>query len=344
MQPQRSNNITGRLLTSLLSALAIAVAALCLPAKATAQTDPQFSQYYEVPSFYNPAAIGRTDFINIRGGARLQWLGIDNAPRDFVLTGDMPFKFLNKRWGTGLVMYQESIGLFSTLSINAQLGFKLKKWGGEFTFAIQPGIYDQNFKGSETILPDDDDYHEGTDDAVPTQDLHGTVFDIGAGVWYVHRHWWAGISGLHLTSPTVTLNSDTGDGGSAGSDTNNFEFHAGRTLYFMAGGNIPIKNTLFEILPSVLVKTDFTFTSAEITGRLRYNKFLSFGVGYRWNDAITATIAAELKNFYVGYAYDYPTGAISKASTGSHEVFAGYRLKLDLSDKNTHRHKAIRIM
>ena len=112
----------------------------------------------------------------------------------------------------------------------------------------------------------------------------------------------------------------------------------------MAGGNIPIKNTLFEILPSVLVKTDFTFTSAEITGRLRYNKFLSFGVGYRWNDAITATIAAELKNFYVGYAYDYPTGAISKASTGSHEVFAGYRLKLDLSDKNTHRHKAIRIM
>ena len=207
-----------------------AMLTLCLPNRAAAQTDPQFSQYYEVPSFYNPAAIGRTDFINIRGGARLQWMGIHNAPRDFVLTGDMPFKFLNKRWGTGLAMYQESIGLFSTLSIGGQLGFKLKKWGGEFTFAIQPGIYDQNFKGSETILPDDDDYHEGTDDAVPTQDLHGTAFDIGAGVWYVHRHWWAGISGLHLTSPTVTLNSDTGDGGSAGSDTNNFEFHAGRTL------------------------------------------------------------------------------------------------------------------
>ena len=85
-----------------------AMLTLCLPNRAAAQTDPQFSQYYEVPSFYNPAAIGRTDFINIRGGARLQWMGIHNAPRDFVLTGDMPFKFLNKRWGTGLAMYQES--------------------------------------------------------------------------------------------------------------------------------------------------------------------------------------------------------------------------------------------
>lgn len=340
-------HITKHISHLVLTAIA-AAGALCLCApRASAQTDPQFSQYYEVPSYYNPAAIGRTDFINIRGGARLQWIGIKNAPRDFVLTGDMPFKFVGKRWGTGLVMSQESIGLFRTLSISAQLAFKYKKWGGEFSFAIAPGMYDQTFKGSETYLPDDDDYHEGSDDAVPTQDLHGTSFDIGAGIWYTHKYWWAGISGLHLTSPTVKLSSDTGDGGasSGGADgTNNFEFHAGRTLYFMGGGNIPVKNTLFEIMPSVLVKTDFTFTTAEITGRVRYNKFLSFGIGYRWNDAITATIAAEFRNFFVGYAYDYAVSDISKASSGSHELIAGYRLKLDLSDRNTHRHKSIRIM
>lgn len=329
----------------LFTLLLAAVLAVCASLPGRAQTDPQLSQYFEVPSFYNPAAIGRTDFINIRGGARLQWMGIKHAPQDFLLTGDMPFKFIGKRWGTGLVMSQESIGLFRTLTLSAQLAFKLKKWGGEFSIALAPGMYDQTFKGSETYLPDDDNYHEGTDDAVPTQDLHGTAFDLGAGIWYTHRHWWAGISGLHLMSPTVKLSSDTGDGGASGGDgTNNFEFHAGRTLYFMAGGNIPLRNTLFEIMPSVLVRTDFTFTQAEITGRLRYNKFLSFGAGYRWNDAITATVAVEIKNFYVGYAYDYPVTAISKASKGSHELIAGYRLKLDLSGKNPHRHKAIRIM
>jgi hypothetical protein len=94
----------------------------------------------------------------------------------------------------------------------------------------------------------------------------------------------------------------------------------------------------------VLVKSDFSFTTAEVTARARYNKFLSFGVGYRWNDAVTATIAAEIKGFYIGYSYDYPISDIAKASSGSHEIIAGYRLKLDLGDKNKNKHKSIRIM
>ena len=112
----------------------------------------------------------------------------------------------------------------------------------------------------------------------------------------------------------------------------------------MAGSNIPVKNTLFEVIPSVLVKSDFTFTTAEITGRVRWRKFLSLGVGYRYDDAVSLVLGAELKNFYIGYSYDYPTSAISKASSGSHEIFAGYSLKLDLSDKNKNKHKSIRIM
>lgn len=323
----------------------IFVAALlaAVPGMTRAQTDPQFSQYYELPSFYNPAAIGRTDYINIRGAGRLQWMGIEHAPQSFLLTGDMPFKFIGKRFATGLTMYQESIGLFRTMALDARLGYKLRKWGGEFTFGVSAGMYDQKFKGSETYLPDDDDYHQGTDNGVPTQDLHGTAFDLGAGVFYEHKHWWAGVSAKHITSPTVTLNSDNGASSGESGETR-YEFRAGRTLYFMAGGNIPVKNTLFEVMPSMMVKSDFTFTTAELTARMRYNKFLSFGAGYRWNDAVYATIAAEFKNFYVGYSYDYPVTAIAKASSGSHEIVVGYRMKLDLGDKNPYRHKAIRLM
>ena len=305
-----------------------------------AQSDAQFSQYYQVPTYYNPAAVGQTDYIKIRGGARLQWLGIKNAPRSFLITADSPFKFLGKRVGAGLVMFQESIGLYKTMNLDAQFGYKFRKWGGEFTVGVTVGMYDQSFKGSEVFIPDDDDYHQGTDPGIPTQDLHGTAFDLGAGVWYSHKYFWAGVSCTHITSPSIKLNAEGGDA----SENRDYEFNVGRTVYFMAGGNIPIKNTLLEVMPSVMVKTDFTFTAAEITARLRYHKFLQFGLGYRLNDAITATIGAEFKNFYVGYSYDYPTSAISKASSGSHEVFAGYQFKLDLGDKNRNRHKAIRIM
>ncbi|MDE6109535.1 MAG: type IX secretion system membrane protein PorP/SprF, partial [Muribaculaceae bacterium] len=104
------------------------------------------------------------------------------------------------------------------------------------------------------------------------------------------------------------------------------------------------KNTLFDILPSVIVASDFTFTSAVVNARARYRKFLSIGVGYRWNDAVTVTLGAEFRNFFVGYSFDYSTAAIAKASSGSHELFLGYSLKINNGDKNKNKHKSIRIM
>ena len=55
-------------------------------------------------------------------------------------------------------------------------------------------------------------------------------------------------------------------------------------------------------------------------------------------------LAVEIKNFFVGYSYDYAISDISKVSNGSHEIFAGYKLKLNLGDKNKNKHKSIRIM
>ena len=51
--------------------------------ESAAQVDAGFTQYMEVPSYYNPAAIGLTDYLRIRGGSRLQWMGIPKAPQNF---------------------------------------------------------------------------------------------------------------------------------------------------------------------------------------------------------------------------------------------------------------------
>ena len=318
---------------------------LCiLPLCASAQTEANISQYYAAPTLINPAATGQTDFVRIRGGARLQWLGIENAPKTFMGAADMPFKVGNSRVGVGAVVAQESIGLYSSMYLGVQASYKLKKWGGVWSIGLQIGFRDQSFKGSEVYLPDGDDYHQGTDDAIPTSDIHGTAFDGALGLWYEHPKFYAGLSCTHLMSPTITMNAESSSGGSETSSDRKYVFQARRTLYFTSGCNIPIKNTLFEIMPSILVKSDFTFTSGEIMARARYRKFLSFGIGYRWDDAVIATIAAEVKNFYIGYSYDYATSAIRSASSGSHELFVGYSLKLDMSDKNRNRHNSVRIM
>lgn len=322
--------------------LSLLLAVLSASFRAAAQADVQFSQYYEVPSYYNPSAIGLTDFLRIRGGMRMQWVGIDGAPRDFVGTADMPLKLMGKRFAVGVMFDTDKAGLYNSLNAGAQFAYTRRLLGGNISVGLQVGLFDQGFKGSEVYIPDDDNFHDSNDDGIPDRDIHGTALDLAFGLWYSHRYFSAGISATHLTSPTVTMTAESASGGQT--IDREFQFQARRTLYFTAQSNIPINNTLFEIVPSVLVKSDFSFTTGEATVRCRYDKFLTFGLGYRWRDAIIASVAAEFKNIFIGYSYDYATSAIAKASSGSHEVFAGYRMKIDMSDKNRHRHKNIRLM
>ncbi len=305
-----------------------------------AQSDLQLTQYWAMPTYFNPAFTGSTDYLRIRGGARLQWLGIHNAPKSFLATADSPIKIGKKRIGLGVTAMQESYGLFSDLHINIQASYKFKILKGEMSVGVQGGYLNSKFKGSDIYIPDNDDYHEGTDTSLPTQDLTGNGFDLSAGISYTHKYFSLGISGLHLLNPKLNMSIE----GSESTESNEYETEVPRILYFAGFGNIPLKNTLFELQPSLSVRTDFSQFSADITMRALYNKFLSVGLGYRWDDAICVMIGAEFKNFFIGYAYDYPTSAIAKGSSGSHELIAGYQLKLDFSGKNKNKHRSIRIM
>ncbi|MCM1336611.1 MAG: type IX secretion system membrane protein PorP/SprF [Candidatus Amulumruptor caecigallinarius] len=319
----------------------------CFATVLHAQTEPMLTQYFEVPSYYNPGAIGRTDNVRFRAGARLQWVGVDNAPTTFLLTADMPLKLLGKRWGIGLVMQQDKAGLYTNMSGGLQIAYKQKLGKGTLTGGIQLGIVNEGFKGSEVKLDFDDDYHSGTDDAIPTTDVNGTAFDMGLGVMYDHPLFYAGLSCTHLLEPTINFSGEsltTSEGTATTSEARRYQFDVKRSLYFIGGSNIPIKNTLFEVMPSVLVATDLTTYTFEATARARWKKFLTFGVGYRYNDAVSAMVAGEYKGFFLSYSYDYPVTAMSRVSSGSHEIMAGYSLKLDLGEKNRNRHKSIRIM
>ncbi len=299
----------------------------------SAQVDNQYTQYYMVPGYYNPSAIGNTDYIHVTVGSRAQWVGIKHAPLSFVGLADMPFKFLGKRFATGVSINQTSMGLYSGLNASAQLAYKHKLFGGTLSGGIQVGLVNEKFKGSKIIEVEGDE----TDDAIPKTDVSGNAFDFGAGIFYQHKHWWAGFSATHLTQPSVEMKTD-------GNDEDLYIFEAGRTCYFMAGGNIPIKNTLFELQPSMFVKTDFNLYQAEATMRVRYNRFITGGVSYRHKDAVNFVAGVEIKNFVVGYSYDYPISDISKATSGSHEVFVNYNVKLNLGEKNKNKHKSIRLM
>lgn len=307
--------------------------------QATAQIDAQLTHYWALPSYYNPSSIGNVDFVHITAGSRLQWIGVKHAPMDFFAMADMPFKFLNKRWGTGVLLQQENVGLFSTQTIAAQIAWKKKMMGGWLSVGAQVGLINQTFKAEQgyIVMPENDEAHTSADDAIPKGVVNGKAFDVAAGVTFTHKWFWVAISGTHLTAPTINMKAGE-------NEEDLYQFDTGRNFYLMAGSNIPIENTLIEIQPSVMVKTDTKFWQYEATARFRYNKFLSAGVAYRHQDAVSALIGAEFKNVFIGYAYDFPISSMNKATHGSHELILNYNVKLNLGEVNKNKHKSIRIM
>lgn len=309
--------------------------------KAKAQNDPQFAQYWAVPTFYNPAYIGQKEFVRIRVGANLQWLGIKRAPQSYILTADMPLKLGKKqRMGVGVSAMQESIGLYNNIWVSGQVVYQFRALKGVFSIGLQPAYYNTTFRGSDVYIPEGDDFHQPDDEGLPSEDVAGQAFDLSAGISYTHKYFSVGISALHILEPKIELRQDNAQE----TETSQFSATVARQMYFTADGNIPIKNSLFSLQPSLLVRTDFSNFSAEVTMRSTYKQFISFGLGYRWKDALSAMIGAEFKNFFLGYAYSYPLSPINRASSGSHEIVAGYMVKLNFGDKNKNKHRSIRIM
>ena len=324
---------------------AICVISALLPSLVVGQSDPLYTQAWALPTLYNPAAVGSTDFLRIRGAARLQWVGIRNAPKSFTGAADIPFKLLGRRWGGGVNVTQEEIGLFSNTYVNGQISGRLKKlFGGELTIGVQVGYFGSSFRGSDVYIPDDDDYHDSNDPSIPNQDVGGGTIDFGAGLQYVHPKFHVGVSVLHPAAPKVKLNTKGTTSSNATSDHHEFETYVSRTLYLVAGSNISVKNTLIELQPDLIVASDLKTVSGVLSIKGWYNKMMFGGIAYRWDDAVSVNIGAEIKNFLLGYSYDIPTSRILKASSGSHEITVGYRMKLDFNGKNRNRHRSIRLM
>ena len=299
-------------------------------AKVKAQLDVQISQYWAIPSYYNPAASGMGDKINVTALSRMQWSGIDNAPTTFFVTADTPIEFFNKSHGVGVVVNNDKAGLFSSTSFSLQYAYKLKLWEGELALGLRVGMISQAFDGTKVDIPETPD-HNTSDESIPQTNVSGMGFDAGFGALFRHKYFDISLSSSHLTAPSIELDEKS-------------VVKIPRVFYLSAGGNIMLENSLFEVYPSVMLKTTMQFTQFDASLRMRYNKMFWAGLSYRVNDAVVVMIGGEFKSIRVGYAYDIGTSALAKVSGGSHEVFASYAFEIKKSKKLKNKHKSIRIL
>ena len=125
--------------------------------------------------------------------------GFENAPKTMHFAADMPLYFLNHYHGVGLQLVNDQIGLFSHQRLVAQYAYKQSLLGGMLSIGLQGGILSEKFKGSGL------DLENSNDPAFSKTDVNGVAIDLSAGLYYTHGPWYAGLSVLHATAPSIEL-------------------------------------------------------------------------------------------------------------------------------------------
>lgn len=296
-----------------------------------AQWDAQISQYWRVKPFFNPSFAGETDSIQLTALHRQQWVGISGAPKTFIVTANMPFNFMERKHGVGLMMMTESIGLFKNSTMSGQYVYKKKIKKNLLNIGLQINISNLSFKASDIVIPESNDHEQG-DDAIPTGSSESSsTFDGGIGASWIGPKYYVGLSASHLWEPSFRLDE-------------NRSTYLARTYYLTAGYNIGFRNPLYELQPSFLLKSDAITTQLDVTARIVYNKMFNGGISWRKDDGFIFLLGVTFKSFDAGYAYDLSTSQISRVSNGSHEFFVRYNMPINLDKTKKNKHKSVRVL
>ncbi len=292
-----------------------------------AQYDPSYSHYFSMEPSFNPASVGKENVLNVVGAYALDFAGFEHNPNTFYVGADMPLYFLKSYHGVGLSMLNDKIGLFTHQRIAGQYAFRFKLFGGRLAAGIQAGLLMEKFDGSKL------DVEDSNDPALPSSEVSGNSLDLGFGLYYTHKNWYAGASVQHITAPQIDLG-----------ETN--EFKVDPSYYLTAGYNIKLRNPLISIPTSTLVRYDGVSWRGDITARVVYKndkKMLYGGVSYSPTNSVTALIGGSFHGINIGYSYEVYTSAINPGN-GSHELFVSYQTDINLQKKGRNKHKSVRFL
>ena len=304
------------------------VLAVCITGKMQAQFDAHFTHYWKMLNYFNPAGAGAERKLTAYGAYSNQMTGFEGNPKTMLINLDMPIPFIKSDHGLGVGIVNDEIGKFSNQHLYFNYAYAFRLLDGRFALGLQASLVNCSFENKDLIFGENN-----SDPAFPSGNADGNKIDFGAGVFYQHKYFYAGLAGLHLNAPLVLLGE-------------NNEIKVSPYFNFMAGGNIPVKNSLITIQPFVQVMTDLVSWRANITAIGTYSyggKDFFGGVTYSPMTSVAVILGMEMKNITVSYAYELFTSGVG-AENGNHDIFIGYKVDLGKFKKGKNKHNSIRIL
>jgi type IX secretion system PorP/SprF family membrane protein len=285
---------------------------LVLGLHTSAQQTEHYTQYQFNQFALNPAMAGTKSCIDIRSGYRMQWIGIDGAPETGFINAHGPIRFKRKKnlfgpkSGIGLQINRDKFGPFSFLQANISYAVHLplnRFW--TLSIGASFGLKQSAFSTNNLTT-------EFNDPILQSADQSFITFPDGRlGFWLADKKHFFGFSVLNLFGNRIDQIGPA----------SNLQRH----FYFTAGKRFKLEKK-WSFQPSFLfMKTANTPVDFHLSTLFDLDNKISFGVGLRRTDAITAQIRVKLFNFIsIGYSFDYIISKLNKNQYYTHEITAGF--------------------
>ncbi len=292
----------------------------CASGRSYAQDEPQFSQYMAAPVLFNPGAAGMDEEWISTLHIRSQWVSIPGAPQTQSITSQLPVYRLGG--GLSMRMVNDRAGQQQTLQASVGYSWHLNFRKGVLGLGVYGGVASRTLDGSRLIAPQGS--YENTidhnDDLLPNTLENDIIPDAGAGLFLATDRLNAGVSVTHLLNNSFSFLTPVA------TSTIQYEPNA----YVFVSYDL-IRGGKWELIPTVLYKTDFTESMLDLNALVVFNQTLLAGVSYRGYPAQQANSFVALggwnfsHNWSLRYSYDIDVSPLNVANEGSHEIVLMYR-------------------
>ncbi len=312
---------------------------LIIAARLVAAQDPQFSQYYQAPLYLNPGFTGITPQQRLVVNNRIQWPNLPQAFNTFMASYDIWVDEL--RSGFGIIASSDKMGSagWRTTTLGLTYSYKVRL---NDKLVFSPGLYFgygiNGLDRTKLILGDGLQYGNGQQSLDPALNKLGNnqYFDFGSGFLLYSKVWWLGAAFSHMNTPNISVLNEV--------DRLNMKttIHAGARLSLNNGLRSPDRPSY--LTPSFVYRQQAGISQLDVGINYHVDP-VSIGVWYRGKpyqkaitgsaqqDAVIFMLGLYLKDFTVGYSYDFTISPLATTAGGAHEISIVY----EFSAKPLHR-------
>jgi len=270
-----------------------------------AQQDPVYTQYSYNMLSINPAYAGTQGFLHLNTLTRLQWVGMEGAPRTFSLGVHSPI--YQRKIGVGLTVISDEVGPINNTHITLNYAYRITVFETlTLSMGIKGGITSYRADINDLTIIDENDPNFISDEKKIMPNL-------GFGFYLYNEQYFVGFSIPKLLETSIDE-----------------EYAATfkelkRHYYIIAGYNMQISSN-WQFKPTIYSRlVSGAPSSNDITLQFIYDKRFGFGAMYRVGDALGAFVDVQVNNqLTLGYGYDFSTTSLLGMNGGTHELMISY--------------------